>query len=48
MKVLISPKISDYQSITVSVKDDFFSKLSSVFVNFIFNMFKWKTTNLNY
>ena len=34
-------------TLTVNVKTDFFSKLSSVFSNYIFNMFKWKRVTIN-
>ncbi len=37
----------DSDVIRLNVKTDFGSKLSSVFSNFIFNLFKWKTVNVN-
>ena len=37
----------DSDVIRLNVKTDFVSKLSSVFSNFIFNLFKWKTVNVN-
>lgn len=35
-------------SLTLNVKTDFFSKLGSFFGNFLFNLFKWKSVNIDY
>jgi hypothetical protein len=37
----------DSGTVKLTVKDDFISRLSSVFSNFIFNMFKWRTVQVN-
>ena len=35
-------------TLTVNVKTDFFSKLGSVFTNFIFNLFRWRRVTVNF